>query len=776
MSILDKLLGAGNPTSPTRSEATAPSSLQSPASIPASVTATNPQANPLAKFAIPTLTQPKPVAPAPAVQDPLSKFMDTTGLIAKPSAPQVGSNYLAKLQTRMAEVAAPIKAEPSKLLDQFKVPAPFERKLAAEAKVEEATGLLVKDLPSPSLLSQIPALSSLGDFLRKAEKGQESSTAVSLESASQAPTVEAPASQDSTNSSGRVEKNQLTYDLANEDQRRAVDWAAEGKSFNLIGSAGSGKTATQGLLTSELLIRNIIKTNFELKDHKYLPKECLNILICSYMNRATNNIRNAVQPEFKLNVITIHKALEYQPVEEDVEKIDENGNIYSVTRKVFRPMRGPDNLLVGIDIVVMEEAGTCSGELEGQLRAALPNNGADCQWIYLGDLKQLPPVFGQSVLADRLLELPTVELTTIYRTALDSPIKRFAIAINEGKPFTDAQLKSEFSTPGELEFFNLSGKREDGSKIGRKSSQLISPGLGVHFSKLLAAGVFVPFRDVILCPFRVNVADKKTHNGINCEYLNSLIADSAGKSRDAEVHEIQAGRVKKYFAVGDPVYHEKYEYEIIAITKNKGYRGAPTKIPSIHMDRFGNFHDPDMADLSFDVQVAETLTMQIVSGPGMEMEDEDTTKLASHSLTLQLWTADPNEPTRTIEVSAAGQIAAIDFAYCLTVHKSIGSEWEKVWCLFHHSMVGMMFRELLYTAVTRAKSYLGIFYDGQDLDNLRKLHSSMISTAILNPQIKGITLQEKLEWLRLQKARGAEAGKDLLSQFNGAAVSLKLPN
>lgn len=575
--------------------------------------------------------------------------------------------------------------------------------------------------------------------------------------------IENESTDEPTARSVRVEKHELTYDKANPQQRMAVDYAVNGKSFVLIGSAGSGKTATQNLVTQFLESCGRIRTNHELVDHKHIPNQALNILICTFINRAANNIRVALQPQFRLNVVTIHKALEYAPTKATREALDEHGNSYQKEYMSFEPRRDADNPLAGIDIVIIEEGSTVSLELAGKLLNALPDQGANTQIIILGDLKQIPPVFGTSILAQKLLTLPVVELTTIYRTAEDSPIKSFAIAINEGKPISDKQLKEQFQKQGELEFYNLSGKRLDGTYVRRESGDLLVLKLRNYFVKQLEEKEFVPFRDIILCPHRENKRDD-----INCDHLNILLAEYEGQKRNAEVFEVIAGIKRKYLAIGDPVIYQKNEYTIVNIIPNPKYRGIPAKLAHTSLNRHGQYTDSVTAQLSLDAVNTELMAMTVA--PKEEEEEEVRTTAASHKIVLApaSWDAASSEDVEaqfvTIEASTAGEVGSIEFAYATTPHKAIGSEWEKVWCIFHYSMRRMCTRELVYTAVTRAKSFLGIFYDGHD-HSTNKRHSSIIEYAITHPEIKGVTLEEKLEWLRTQEKKATENPKQLLSQF-----------
>ena len=60
------------------------------------------------------------------------------------------------------------------------------------------------------------------------------------------------------------------------------------------------------------------------------------------------------------------------------------------------------------------------------------------QCIFIGDINQLPPVFGPSILNYALTQLPIIELKTVYRQALESSVLRNAHNILEGKSLEEA--------------------------------------------------------------------------------------------------------------------------------------------------------------------------------------------------------------------------------------------------------------------------------------------------------------------------------------------------
>ena len=57
----------------------------------------------------------------------------------------------------------------------------------------------------------------------------------------------------------------------------------------------------------------------------------------------------------------------------------------------------------------------------------------------------------------------------------------------------------------------------------------------------------------------------------------------------------------------------------------------------------------------------------------------------------------------------------MNLAYCVTIHKSQGSEFDEVHILLPDSVPGMLTRRLLYTAVTRAKQSVTIYSIGDAL-------------------------------------------------------------
>src|SRR5690606_17503773 len=151
-------------------------------------------------------------------------------------------------------------------------------------------------------------------------------------------------------------------------------------------------------------------------------------------------------------------------------------------------------------------------------------------------------------------------------------------------------------------------------------------------------------------------------------------------------------------------------FVITNIKKNEKYRGVPARPESEHLDRTGHY-DGEHGEL---LQLETNYIDELIALEVKVTDPEDAaskTLQCSHTIVCTEYRTD-NEVPEVVELSGMGELLDIQFAYAISVHKSIGSEWEKVHLILHHSMKGMLTRELVYTAITRAKKFLKIYYDG----------------------------------------------------------------
>lgn len=487
----------------------------------------------------------------------------------------------------------------------------------------------------------------------------------------------------------------------NPEQLRAIKLATEGKSFVLTGPAGTGKTTTtKGCIESIVLHCN--RGPLQAEGHKHLASGSPGIVCCAYTRRAVQNIRKVMPGDIAENCITIHKLLEYEPTYYSV--IDEETGEERNTMR-FEPRRGPQfPLPESIHTLIIDEASMVSVELYHTLMSAFQH---PITVIFIGDIQQLPPVFGSAILGYKLLELPVVNLTKVYRQALESPIIRLAHRILSGTTIPDSELAEWFE----------SGKLKLHPWKKRLSADLALLTAAKFLTTAIEVGEYDPEEDIVLCPF---------NKAFGTVELNAHIANYLGKKRNALVYEIVCGFNRKYLAVGDRVLYDKEDAIIVDIKYNPSYAGKQPQEPSATLDRWGQeqgteHHLRQETELDIDSFLDNIST-----------SSEERKKSASHIITLRMSATDAE-----IEVDTVGGVSSIDLGYALTVHKSQGSEWRKVFLLLHNSHATMLQRELLYTACTRAREELYVICE----------KDSFIK-GIESQRIKGNTVEEKAEYFK----------------------------
>lgn len=504
-----------------------------------------------------------------------------------------------------------------------------------------------------------------------------------------------------------VDHNSITY---NEKQKEFVELATTGKSCILVGAAGTGKTTCmQGV--AESLIQSGIAGFYKNDGHKTLKDGTAGVVIVAFTRRAVANIRKRMPADLKGNCLTIHALLEFEPVYSEI--VDPTTGLMKKTMEFLPKRNSYLPLSTSIHTVIVEESSMVSGSpldsdsqlLFNRLKSALPHNP---QYIFLGDIQQLPPVFGAAILGYKMLELPVVELTEVYRQALESPIIRLAHRILSGIPIPVTEFP-EWKVENKLTLHNWKKKIRDDDALHT---------IAAFFTKAIDTGAFNTDEDIILLPF---------NKGCGTLELNKHIAGHLAKKYNRVVHEVVAGFNKVYYSCGDKVLVDKEDAIITRIVPNPAYTGKNYQEPSATLDYWGfnsEGHEEHRHIMS-DEDIDRILELAAASS-------EDRVLQSSHTIYYKRYNSDTEQ-----FVSTASDLNAMLLGYSLTVHKAQGSEWRKVFCVFHQSHATMVARELLYTAVTRAKEELYVICEPETFVN-----------GINTQRIKGNTLAEKAEFFK----------------------------
>ncbi|MBQ8683050.1 MAG: ATP-dependent RecD-like DNA helicase [Clostridia bacterium] len=390
----------------------------------------------------------------------------------------------------------------------------------------------------------------------------------------------------------RIDAMERNFHIVYEQQQRQAMVEAIAKGVLILtGGPGTGKTTTlRGIIT---LLESMGET----------------VAIAAPTGRAVKRISQLTGREAK----TLHRLLEVKWDDSDSPVFDRN-----------------ERNQLDADAVVVDEMSMVDVHLfESLLRATKTG----CRLILVGDTDQLPAVGAGCVLQDLIDsgKVPVVQLTQVFRQALESRIVYNAHRIVSGQPM-------ELDNKGDCFFM----PRPSAQEVTRTVLELCGTRLPAAYGYTVFEGLQV------LCAGRKGEMGTGEMN----RRLQELLNPPDKKKAEVTVEGIT-------LRVGDKVMHNRNNYDIPWVRED-GEMGS------------GIFNG-DIGVLE-DVRLREdTLTVRY--------EDRVATYTKQDAQDLEL-------------------------AYAITVHKSQGSEFDAVVLPLFRNNPHLCYRNLLYTAVTRAKKLL----------------------------------------------------------------------
>lgn len=506
-------------------------------------------------------------------------------------------------------------------------------------------------------------------------------------------------------------------------QSAAVEGANENMHLCIIGAAGTGKTTIETQVIEKIVASipeiDIEKTSIKKKNDDGAPLtgiKVYSLAVIAFTGKAVQQSKRSLPKKYHLNCMTGHRCLEYAPTMELRDDIKNPGTMKEI--RVFKPQRTEFNKLP-YDLIIIEEASMFPVKLFNELMAAAKPG---CRFIFIGDINQLPPVQDTSVLPFAMLKYPTFELKHIHRQAADNPIIKNAHRILQGlMPEPD---------PKHFYMKNIS----DGSTTA--ASDVLRTVKILH-----QKGVFDPIRDALIVQSNKKELGQLYLNSDLIHYFNPPKKDSNGVILNRRV-AIKAARGTRLLAIGDKVMQLENDNDleltngmigvVVDITRNGDFR-----------DKHVGGYDMPMADVSFGEDEFELEAEEPDDGSeeetkeDKEREKDENQRQASHITTIKFASTDEDIECK---LQTVGQYNKIAHAYAMTCHKSQGSEYPHVMVVFHTALARMLTREWLYTAVTRARERVFMFYNNRAL-----------TMALKNQAIKGQTIEEKansfLAWI-----------------------------
>jgi DNA polymerase III delta prime subunit len=537
----------------------------------------------------------------------------------------------------------------------------------------------------------------------------------------------------------------------NKEQSAAVELALSGRSFVFCGSAGTGKTTTTKeivkALKQEHKERNIDKFTMSTA---YLNAGNPSIVGTAFTRRAAKNMKNAIN-DFTITCVNIHKLVEFGPVYYELPTGKKTMR--------FEPKYNRVRKLPHIETIIFDESSMVSRELFQIVWDALPYP-KETQFIFVGDIQQIPPVMGLSIFGPKLTELPGVELTHIYRQALESPIIRLATDIKDGIPIRRNDW-AKYSDGDKLKFAAI--PKGDWESSAYACTNLLK--------SLYEKKEYNPKLDMVLVPFNVK---------FGTEIFNHEIATMLDTESNSVVYEIIAGFQKAYHAVGDHILYNSDDYEIVSIESNISYRGVKPQLESNKLDRHGMMSrniekvlvsvsdiidTAPMEEQDIDFGALDHNDMEGFANLQILKTDDDKFNVLSHKIKLRPLLdeeetknnqSELETTTGEIIIDSVGEFAKLFLSYAITAHKAQGLQAKRVFFFLHKSNAIQSYRELIYTAITRAQVYLRIICDPETF-----------SKGIANPRITGTTLEEKKQFFITKLNTPEQIAKQLSLTLNG---------
>ncbi len=454
-----------------------------------------------------------------------------------------------------------------------------------------------------------------------------------------------------------------------EEQAAAVEGIVGRRFSVLTGGPGVGKTTTTLVLV------------------KLLEAMGCRVVLAAPTGRAAQRMSDVIGRESK----TIHRLLEWQ-------------------MGGFK--RGEENPLEA-DVLIVDECSMLDINLSASLLKALPDG---CRALFIGDADQLPSVGAGNVLRDIIAsnQVPCFRLTRVFRQAAQSLIIRYAHQINAGElPYIDSPFeKPDLWTNGADCFFMDSDEATKAQigfvgRVKRHFENRLDGEMALAQSdnpyEFRVAEQVVPYETELTIPRqfehvdldRVLQADnrvaelvavlKKVHPWSSLRYglsavdiVRKLCVEWIPKYRDG-ASEIQVLSPMTRGSLGTVALNA-----MLQGATNPPGSGKPEVKVGERIFRVGDrvIHRRNNYDLGvFNGDIGRI------------------TGIDNEALTLAV----SFFPDGRLVEYQRDDIVELDLAYAITIHKSQGSEFEIVILPVLTQHFKMLFRNLIYTGLTRAR-------------------------------------------------------------------------
>ncbi|MFT7324248.1 MAG: exodeoxyribonuclease V alpha subunit [Psychrobacter glaciei] len=446
-----------------------------------------------------------------------------------------------------------------------------------------------------------------------------------------------------------------------EHQVKAIN-VANNNAFSIItGGPGTGKTYTVAQLV--IALQQATESRGDGAEHIRFSTDSASLALAAPTGKAAQRMQESLQA-----------ALDAANVELQLQEAKTIHRLLGIGR-TGRPRYNADNPL-GEDIIIVDEASMLGVELANYLVSAV-KPGA--RLILLGDANQLAAVDAGAVLADLcripLLQSIHAELTESRRFSADSGIGKLASQINKAEVDTQAiwkLLKQDkalsFQYVNTLQTKSILNDKKENSLSNKKLLLKITNNYDPYVNRI---------QNLLENPVEKSMPESvKSTVAQLVETFNKFRVLSAGHNGEWGDHYINNYLTQWHLA----------ELKL-PLGQNTWFHGRPVMALQNNYE-LGLFN----GDIGFCLQTSDDRSR-------LEVFFENKTQGIAVNLL--------NE-----EVIAT--------AYAMTIHKSQGSEFDHVAITFDNSHARLLSKELIYTAVTRAKKQVTIYSTKQAFERAVK--------------------------------------------------------
>ncbi|NQY65639.1 MAG: AAA family ATPase [Alteromonadaceae bacterium] len=457
-----------------------------------------------------------------------------------------------------------------------------------------------------------------------------------------------------------------------DEQADAAKGVVQHRFSILTGGPGCGKTTTTLVIVRLLEAMN------------------KNVLLAAPTGRATQRMSEVIGREAK----TIHRLLEWKGGE----------------------FQKNEDTPLDADFLILDECSMLDISLTASLLKAVPEK---CQVLFIGDPDQLPSVGAGNVIKDIIASevIPCFRLTKVFRQAKESLIIKFAHEINKGKtPYIDSPFKHPGIWKNGADCLFIDSDEATKEQISFMTRVKRYFNWQTQALETMASGNETPFEfrthEEIKSAYEQDFVIPDKYNHVNLEKLVQTENQvQALKSVIKKIHpwsSLHYGLsavdvVVKLYLEWIPKYQQQGDEIQILTPMTRGSLGTANLNKVIQEKANPPRHDKMQLTIGERIFREGDRVIHRRNNYDLNVFNGDIGKIITLNNEDLTCTVSFYPDNREVEYQKEDMME-LDLAYAITIHKSQGSEFKNVIIPVLTQHFKMLYRNLIYTGLTRAKS------------------------------------------------------------------------